>query len=62
MKPTYRQPQNVTTPNCSGYPEEVANTQTVATKGKGAATRGYSSSKGGIPPVIKNGQIPAKKY
>jgi len=53
MKPTYRQPQNVTVPNTAGYPNNVANTQTVPTKGKGAATKGFSASKGGIPPVTK---------
>jgi hypothetical protein len=35
----------VPVPNTSGYPNNVPNTQTVQTRGGGAATRGTKSSK-----------------
>lgn len=37
-------PKAVPVPNCAGYPNNVANTQTVKTRGTGAATRGTKSS------------------
>ena len=33
-------PKKVPVPNISGYPNAVANTQTVKTRGTGAATKG----------------------
>ncbi|MBT9165468.1 MAG: hypothetical protein DDT25_00113 [Chloroflexi bacterium] len=41
---TYKQPASVPVPNSNGYPNDVANTQTVKTRGTGAATRGTKSS------------------
>lgn len=41
----YNQPKKVPTPSCSGYPNSVASTQTVKTRGTGAAVRGTKSSK-----------------
>jgi hypothetical protein len=41
----YKQPQKVPVPNTSGYPNNVPNTQTVKTRGTGAAVRGNKSSK-----------------
>lgn len=38
------QPQSVPVPNTSGYPNNVANTQTLKTRGTGAATQGAKSS------------------
>ena len=32
-------------PNTDGYPNNIANTQTVKTRGTGAATKGTNSSK-----------------
>lgn len=37
-------PKVIPTPKISGYPNKVANTQTVKTRGTGAATRGTKSS------------------
>lgn len=41
----YNQPKNVPVPNTSGYPNNTPNTQTVKTRGTGAATKGNKSSK-----------------
>jgi len=41
----YKQPKPVPTPNTAGYPNNVPNTQTVKTRGTGAATKGTNSSK-----------------
>lgn len=41
----YKQPQKVPVPNTAGYPNNVANTQTVKTRGTGAAIKGNKSSK-----------------
>jgi hypothetical protein len=42
----YKQPKQVPiVPNNSGYPNNVPNTQTVKTRGTGAATKGTHSSK-----------------
>ena len=43
----YKQPQKVPVPNLpdAGYPNNVPNTQTVKTRGTGAATKGTKSSK-----------------
>lgn len=38
-------PTKVATPSVAGYPNNVAKTQTVKTRGTGAATRGTHSSK-----------------
>jgi len=40
----YKQPAPCPVPNIAGYPNKVANTQTVKTRGTGAATKGTSSS------------------
>lgn len=37
--------KDVPVPNIAGYPNNVPNTQTVQTRGGGAATRGTKSSK-----------------
>ena len=37
--------KDVPVPTCNGYPNKVANTQTVKTRGTGAATKGTNSSK-----------------
>lgn len=37
--------KDVPTPAIAGYPNKVANTQTVKTRGTGAATKGTNSSK-----------------
>jgi hypothetical protein len=42
---TYRQPKSVPINGNSGYPNNVANTQTLKTRGTGAATQGTNSSK-----------------
>ena len=42
---TYRQPKNVPVEKNNGYPNNVANTQTLKTRGTGAATQGTNSSK-----------------
>lgn len=44
-KEVYGKTKSVAVPNTSGYPNRVANTQTVKTRGTGAATRGTKSSK-----------------
>ena len=36
----YRQPQSVPVPNVSGYPNKVANTQTMRIRGTKLATQG----------------------
>lgn len=41
----YGQPKSVPTPNISGYPNKVANTQTQKMRGAGAATKGTGHSK-----------------
>jgi hypothetical protein len=42
----YNQPKSVPIPkNNNGYPNNVPNTQTVRTRGTGAATKGTNSSK-----------------
>lgn len=41
----YKQPQKVPVPNTAGYPNNVANTQTKAKRGQGAAQRGNKYSK-----------------
>jgi len=41
----YKQPQEVPVPDFAGYPNNIASTQTVPTKGKGAAVKGNKSSK-----------------
>lgn len=41
----YKQPQKVPVPNTSGYPNNVANTQTKKIRGTGAATKGTGYSK-----------------
>lgn len=38
-------PTPVPVPKCDGYPNNVPNTQTVKTRGCGAATKGCNSSK-----------------
>ena len=38
------QPKSVPVPNTSGYPNNVANTQTVKTRGTGAATQATKHS------------------
>lgn len=40
VKPAKKAPM----PSCCGYPNAVANTQTVKTRGTGAATKGNKSS------------------
>jgi hypothetical protein len=40
----YRQPQSVPVPNVSGYPNKIASTQTVKTRGTGAATQATKHS------------------
>jgi hypothetical protein len=40
-----KKPKPVPVPNTSGYPNNVPNTQTVKTRGTGAATKGTGSSK-----------------
>ncbi len=39
-----KQPKKVPVPNCNGYPNAVANTQTMKSRGTGAATKGTKSS------------------
>ena len=36
--------KSVPVPNCNGYPNNVTKTQTVKTRGTGAATQGTNSS------------------
>jgi len=45
MKVMPNQPKKVPVPNTSGYPNNIANTQTKKMKGSGAATRGTGFSK-----------------
>ena len=41
----YKQPKNVPiVPSKNGYPNNIPNTQTVKTRGTGAATKGTNSS------------------
>jgi|TARA_R110000823_G_C15521314_1_gene455623 hypothetical protein len=40
----YKSPIDVPVPSTSGYPNNVPNTQTVKTRGTGAATKGTNSS------------------
>lgn len=40
----YKKPTPCPVPNVAGYPNKVANTQTVKTRGTGAATKGTNSS------------------
>lgn len=40
----YKQPKSVPVGKNNGYPNNVANTQTVKTRGTGAATKGTRSS------------------
>lgn len=43
---TYRKPKPYSAPmGNNGYPNKIANTQTVKTRGTGAATKGTHSSK-----------------
>jgi hypothetical protein len=44
MKSTTKQPTKVSVPNCCGYPNNVANTQTLKTRGGKAQTKGNKSS------------------
>jgi hypothetical protein len=37
-------PKSVAVPSCCGYPNNIKNTQTVKTRGTGAATKGNKSS------------------
>ncbi len=41
----HNQPKPVPVPNTAGYPDKVPSTQTVKTRGTGAATKGTNSSK-----------------
>jgi hypothetical protein len=41
----YKSPKPVPVPHTAGYPNNVPNTQTVKTRGTGAATKGTKSSK-----------------
>lgn len=41
----YKQPKSVPVSSGNGYPNNVANTQTLKTRGTGAATKGTRSSK-----------------
>tara|TARA_R100000700_G_scaffold24249_1_gene31145 strand:- start:2548 stop:2700 length:153 start_codon:yes stop_codon:yes gene_type:complete len=43
--PLYKQPMKTPVPNTDGYPNNIASTQTVKTRGTGAATKGTNSSK-----------------
>ena len=45
FKNVYQQPKPGPLPNSAGYPNNMASTQTVPTRGKGAAIRGSKSSK-----------------
>jgi hypothetical protein len=40
----YVQPKNIPCYTCGGYPNEVPNTQTLKTRGTGAAIKGTKSS------------------
>lgn len=41
----YEQTKPVPVPNVSGYPNKIANTQTMRVRGCGAATKGCGASK-----------------
>lgn len=41
----HQQPKNIPVPPVGGYPNNVPNTQTVKTRGTGAATKGTNHSK-----------------
>jgi hypothetical protein len=41
----FKQPMNVPVPKEGGYPNNIPNTQTVKTRGTGAAIKGTNSSK-----------------
>ena len=41
----YKQPKPIPVSSSNGYPNNVANTQTLKTRGTGAATKGTGSSK-----------------
>jgi hypothetical protein len=43
----YKQPQSVPVPNCSGYPNSIAKTQTTKMRGTGAATKGTNFNNSG---------------
>lgn len=45
----YKQPKIVPTPESNGYPNDVKKTQTLKTRGTGAATKGLNYSSGAIP-------------
>jgi len=40
----YNQPKSVPVPNVCGYPNKIANTQTLKVRGTGAATKGTGAS------------------
>ena len=40
----FKQPTDVPVPKTGGYPDKVVNTQTVKTRGSGAAIKGNKSS------------------
>jgi hypothetical protein len=40
----YGQPKTVPVPSCCGYPNKIANTQTVKVRGAGAAAKGTRAS------------------
>ena len=40
----FKQPTDVPVPKTGGYPDKVANTQTVVTRGSGAVIKGNKSS------------------
>jgi|TARA_R110000824_G_C14924895_1_gene648108 hypothetical protein len=44
MNGIYKSPMEVPVPKTSGYPNNINNTQTVKTRGTGAATKGTNSS------------------
>ena len=44
----YKQPKMVPVPESSGYPNDVKKTQTLKTRGTGAATKGLNYSSGAI--------------
>ena len=41
----FKQPMDVPVPKVGGYPNNIPNTQTVKTRGTGAAIKGTNSSK-----------------
>tara|TARA_R100000234_G_scaffold39286_4_gene23376 strand:+ start:1543 stop:1710 length:168 start_codon:yes stop_codon:yes gene_type:complete len=44
-KMSSKQPTQVPIPKVDGYPNDIPNTQTMKTRGTGAATKGTNSSK-----------------